>query len=161
MARLFKSKLPDNFVCPLTKDILEEPVATHDGIVFERKAIEEWLLAGPYADRWFGVSPVTGQRLPTKKLHAMPELREAIDRWLATAGDDEYYVPFPLIDEKSDVTQRPPAKEIMGVYAGRSVRAIIKRPVEMDIRELKSVSQVLTGTRKCQLTPLPKLLPNK
>jgi hypothetical protein len=36
-------KIPHEFLCPLTKQIMFEPVMTADGIVFERKAIESWV----------------------------------------------------------------------------------------------------------------------
>ncbi|KAL1518460.1 hypothetical protein AB1Y20_002752 [Prymnesium parvum] len=38
------SALPDELYCPLTGELMVEPVSTVDGYVFERRAIEAWLL---------------------------------------------------------------------------------------------------------------------
>lgn len=46
------------FTCPITREIMEDPVVTADGHSYERRAIEEWLQR-----KW--TSPVTGQRLVT------------------------------------------------------------------------------------------------
>lgn len=49
------------FMCPITHDVLRDPVSTLDGYTYERQAIEEWF-------RTSSKSPVTGQILPTTQL---------------------------------------------------------------------------------------------
>ena len=44
----FEGKIPDEFVCPLTKKMFLEPVKMCDGSVFERQAILKWLLKNDY-----------------------------------------------------------------------------------------------------------------
>jgi len=42
--KIMKSnEIPAEFICPLTKEILFDPVMTEDGNSYERKAIEKWL----------------------------------------------------------------------------------------------------------------------
>ena len=46
--------LPPAFICPITQELMEEPVVTQDGQTYERHAIEYWL-------RDHDTSPLTGQ----------------------------------------------------------------------------------------------------
>jgi hypothetical protein len=61
-AELRKQKgdeIPKEFLCPITNEIIFDPVITSDGITFEKKAIELWLEKHDY-------SPVTGKVLESK-----------------------------------------------------------------------------------------------
>ena len=51
----------DAYVCPITADIMTDPVCTSDGFTYERRAIVEWL-------RTKNTSPSTGAKLESKKL---------------------------------------------------------------------------------------------
>jgi serine/threonine protein kinase len=35
--------IPDGFICPITQDVMKDPVMLMDGHTYERKAIEDWL----------------------------------------------------------------------------------------------------------------------
>jgi len=37
------AEVPDDYVCPITAEIMTDPVSTLDGFTYERKAITEWL----------------------------------------------------------------------------------------------------------------------
>jgi hypothetical protein len=51
--------LSDNsFLCPLSRQIMSDPVTCSDGYTYERTAIESWFSSGQ------NVSPVTKQLLP-------------------------------------------------------------------------------------------------
>ena len=49
-------EVPDDYVCPITAEIMIDPVCTSDGFTYERTAISEWL-------RTKNTSPNTGARL--------------------------------------------------------------------------------------------------
>ena len=51
----------DAYVCPITADIMTDPVCTSDGFTYERRAITEWL-------RTKDTSPSTGAKLKSKRL---------------------------------------------------------------------------------------------
>ena len=36
-------EVPDDYMCPITTEIMTEPVTTVDGFTYERTAITEWL----------------------------------------------------------------------------------------------------------------------
>ena len=55
------AEVPDDFICPITSEIMTDPVCTSDGFTYERAAITEWL-------RTKVTSPKTGARLESKAL---------------------------------------------------------------------------------------------
>ena len=51
--------MPDDYICPITPEIMTDPVSTSDGLTYERAAITEWL-------RTKDTSPKTGTTLESK-----------------------------------------------------------------------------------------------
>ena len=62
---------PSQFICPITHEIMTDPVTTADGHAYERAAIEQWL-------RTNDTSPLTGARLPNRNLVTVHPLRQLI-----------------------------------------------------------------------------------
>ena len=65
------------FVCPLTCDIMDDPVVLSDGVSYERRAAAEWCAA-------CSRSPVTGEALVGGVVVPNTVLRAAIQRWRQT-----------------------------------------------------------------------------
>ena len=65
------TKVPDDYICPITAEIMTDPVSTLDGFTYERTAITEWL-------RTKDTSPVTGATLESKTLIPNLSLRSMI-----------------------------------------------------------------------------------
>jgi hypothetical protein len=65
---------PDEFRCPITMEVMTDPVIGDDGQTYERAAIERALSANP-------VSPMTRQRMTTANLRPNFALRSTIQRW--------------------------------------------------------------------------------
>ena len=63
--------MPDDYVCPITAEIMTDPVSTADGFSYERTAITEWL-------RTKDTSPFTGATLESKLLFPNYSLRNVI-----------------------------------------------------------------------------------
>ena len=53
--------IASSLVCPITSELMTDPVFTMDGHTYERSAIEAWLKNND-------TSPATGKRLPSKML---------------------------------------------------------------------------------------------
>jgi hypothetical protein len=66
--------VPPDFKCPITLEIMEDPVMTSDGHSYERNAIEMWF-------RTQATSPRTGQPLSSKVLIPNMALRMSIEEW--------------------------------------------------------------------------------
>jgi hypothetical protein len=62
----------DSFQCPLTMEMMRDPVMTADGQTYERAAIEEWFALGKRT------SPLTGEELPSTNLLPNIALRKVI-----------------------------------------------------------------------------------
>lgn len=68
--------VPSDFLCPLTRQIFNNPVTIETGQTFERHAIVQWL------DRGFRTCPVTGQELLSSTIPDTNRvLKRLIDGW--------------------------------------------------------------------------------
>ena len=66
---------PDAFMCPITQELMEDPVVTADGQTYERKEVTEWLAT-------HNISPLTGEPLPHKDLVPNVALRNLIREYM-------------------------------------------------------------------------------
>ncbi|KAL3536675.1 hypothetical protein ACH5RR_000041 [Cinchona calisaya] len=62
------------FCCPITKDVMRDPVETPSGHTFERSAIEKWLAEVKFC-------PLTSIPLNTSMLRPNKTLRQSIEEW--------------------------------------------------------------------------------
>ncbi|XP_010555606.1 PREDICTED: U-box domain-containing protein 35 isoform X2 [Tarenaya hassleriana] len=65
---------PSHFICPLLKDVMNEPCVAADGYTYDRRAIEEWL-------EQKDTSPMTNSPFPSKNLLPNYTLYTAIMEW--------------------------------------------------------------------------------
>ena len=65
---------PDDFVCPITTEVMSDPVMAADGHAYERTAIERWLATK-------STSPMTGEELGNTGLFPSHILRRMIREW--------------------------------------------------------------------------------
>lgn len=77
-----------NFVCPITQEVMIDPVMDRDGISYERKAIEAWV-------RIKGDSPFTHKKLLLHDLIPNNALRDAIEE-TARSTPDLAHRPIPI-----------------------------------------------------------------
>ena len=68
------TSIPSEFMCPISMDLMTDPVIGNDGHTYERSAITEWLTN-------HHVSPLTRQPMTTANLNTNFALRGAIERW--------------------------------------------------------------------------------
>ena len=77
-----QTSIPHGFVCPITLDVMEDPVSVFEsGIAYERMALEEALRHNPCLE------PLTG-KVYAKRLQYSPNvnLRQAISEWREGGG---------------------------------------------------------------------------
>ena len=70
--------IPDHLKCPLTLDLLNDPVICEDGNTYERTAIEEWF-------RLHDTSPLTNEHLRSKGLIPNRRIKDGVDAFKATS----------------------------------------------------------------------------
>lgn len=68
--------IPHEFLCPITHEIMREPVMCSDGFTYEKKAIVEWFVSGKYT------SPMTNEKLSNTDYKSNHELRNKIHQFL-------------------------------------------------------------------------------
>ena len=68
--------IPSAFRCPIIHEVMENPVRTVDGHLFERAAIAEWFRLG------HETNPLTNQLLPSLVLTPDVPLRAAITEYM-------------------------------------------------------------------------------
>nr|CAD7398665.1 unnamed protein product [Timema cristinae] len=73
-------QLPHEFLCPITHEIMRDPVVCTDGFTYERAAINEWFLSGKFT------SPMTNATLTDTTCASNTTLRSSIYQFLY--GDD-------------------------------------------------------------------------
>jgi len=66
--------VPELYLCPITQDLMEDPVMAADGFTYERKAIMEWL-------KGHRRSPMTNEPMAEIVLIANHGLKSAIEEW--------------------------------------------------------------------------------
>ncbi|CAF99784.1 unnamed protein product, partial [Tetraodon nigroviridis] len=69
------SGIPDEFLCPITRELMRDPVIASDGYSYEREAMESWIQTKNRS------SPMTNLPLVTTLLTPNHTLKMAIGRW--------------------------------------------------------------------------------
>ncbi|KAG0486931.1 hypothetical protein HPP92_009026 [Vanilla planifolia] len=95
---------PPYFLCPISLQIMRDPVTLPTGITFERECIEQWLFstskfsssAAPAA-----TCPVTNQSILRTDLTITPNhtLRRLIQSWCASRGVERFPTPRAPLDD--------------------------------------------------------------
>ncbi|MBA0834644.1 hypothetical protein Goarm_006974 [Gossypium armourianum] len=71
--------LYNTFFCPLTKQVMDDPVTIENGVTYERKVITEWFETFSHQDNI--VCPTTGMKLKSRVLSANVALKTTIEEW--------------------------------------------------------------------------------
>jgi HEAT repeat protein len=74
--------VPELFICPMSQAVMEDPVMTVDGCLYERSYIEQWIRHRQQL-RMHVTSPATNQPLPSHRLVSLTALKKAIEVYLA------------------------------------------------------------------------------
>ncbi|KAL0963781.1 hypothetical protein UPYG_G00313500 [Umbra pygmaea] len=74
-AGLVGADAPDEFLCPITREVMKDPVMASDGYSYEREAIMTWI------SNKNRTSPMTNLPLPSTVITPNRSLKAAIARW--------------------------------------------------------------------------------
>jgi len=74
--------IPDEFVCPISGDVMRDPVWLSTGIAVDRVFAEYYLQAG------FTTCPITGEQIKDSRLVPVPNMAEYIAKWGRRVGFD-------------------------------------------------------------------------
>ncbi|XP_077246908.1 U-box domain-containing protein 44-like isoform X3 [Tasmannia lanceolata] len=80
--RLHIEPIYDSFVCPLTKQVMQDPVTIENGQSYEREAIEKWFKECKESGRK-PICPLTLKELRSTDLNPSIAIRNTIEEWSA------------------------------------------------------------------------------
>ncbi|WOL11879.1 hypothetical protein Cni_G20643 [Canna indica] len=117
-------EVPPYFLCPISLEIMRDPVTLPTGITYDRESIERWIFSGKHK-----TCPVTKQPL-TEDLDITPNhtLRRLVQAWCAanaSNGVERFPTPRPPVDTAQitallEEAKRPPTQ----LAALRKLKAI-------------------------------------
>lgn len=87
---------PEEFLCPITLQLMNDPVIGSDGNTYERSAINQWLRTNPH-------SPLTRQPMTVASLKPNFALRTAIERYKRPPPPP----PQPIVASVPPMERRP------------------------------------------------------
>ena len=79
---------PPEFLCPISLDIMRDPVLCEDGHTYERSAILQWLTTNPSNP----TSPTTRQPISPQNIRPNYALKAAISRWQTSYQSNPYII---------------------------------------------------------------------
>ncbi|OWM79029.1 E3 ubiquitin-protein ligase PUB22-like [Punica granatum] len=125
--------VPQFFLCPISLDIMRDPVTVPTGITYDRDSIEKWL-----SNAKNGACPVTKQPISNSELTPNHTLRRLIQSWCtlnASRGIER--IPTPKVPiSKAQITQI--------LNEGKSTQSQSKC-----LRRLRSISSQNNANKRC------------
>jgi U-box domain len=122
--------IPEHFICPLTMEMMKDPLFSKYGHTFERSAILEWLSKE-------NSCPVTRQPLFPSMLIPHHALRLKIKAW---KGAQEAELLLGLFDFDNDVDEAT-------LSTTESVKRPIRRPFLANLRDEEEIQAVRRQTQ--------------
>ena len=86
--------IPIKYLCPITRQIMSEPVIAKDGHTYEKEAIERYFASQPY---YIKISPITRQQIST----------ELTLNWYAKKDIADYLEQHPNLHSNIEMTYLP------------------------------------------------------
>ena len=133
------AEVPHYFLCPISLEVMRDPVTLATGITYDRASIERWLFADGHA-----TCPVTRRGLAPAEMDATPNhtLRRLIQAWCAAHQVERFPTPRPPLD-----SCRVAALLDEGRHGG-------DRQAATALREIKAVVAESERNRRCvEATP--------
>ncbi|PON39998.1 Coatomer beta subunit [Trema orientale] len=118
-------EVPPFFLCPISLEIMKDPVTVSTGITYDRESIEKWLFSGKNE-----TCPVTKQPIPDSELTPNHTLRRLIQAWCtmnASLGIERIPTPKPPVNKTQIVKlindAKSPQSQIKCLRRLRSIAA--------------------------------------
>ncbi|KAJ3677917.1 hypothetical protein LUZ60_001720 [Juncus effusus] len=126
-------EIPSYYLCPISLQLMKDPVTLCTGITYDRSSIEKWLdTPGPYT------CPMTRQPLTDGSLTPNHTLRRLIQSWCTANSAHGYEAP---------PTPKPPVDQVHVLALLASANEAATR-VE-SLREIKKIVSESDTNRKC------------
>ena len=153
-----ESFIPNEYICPITNNVMDDPVIAADGYTYERSSITEWFRRG------HRTSPLTNLQLTDTSLRVNQALRKLIADFLEQNSSHKLQIKSDLqfsIQLIEDEIKNLQAKETNLQESGQKLLSsdskILKDGIQglkSDLNFLKSDIQGLKTDSKSQLNAL-------
>lgn len=88
--------IPEEFLCPISCDFMEDPVRTATGHIYDRKNIEAWF-------KNHNTDPLSTVEIKDKTLTSLPEFKKKIEDYKKGEAIGFYHSGLSAIENKNDV----------------------------------------------------------
>uniref|UniRef100_A0A0E0K0S7 U-box domain-containing protein n=1 Tax=Oryza punctata TaxID=4537 RepID=A0A0E0K0S7_ORYPU len=143
------AEVPSYFLCPISLEMMRDPVTLATGITYDRSSIERWLFGG--GDGGKGTCPVTRRQLAPAEREVTPNhtLRRLIQAWCAAHAVERFPTPRPPVDS-CRVAALVDEGTMLGGGAGGGGR---QRQLAA-LREIKAIAAESDRNKRCvEATP--------
>lgn len=106
----FKDTVPDEYRCPITCEIMSDPVVAADGQTYERHAITQWIAGGRMT------SPLTGEPLKSKIL---------IPNYLVKSNIHAYLQRKPRLEAETQIKVLCLFKRMISAHSALKLRLLL------------------------------------
>ncbi|KAK6776555.1 hypothetical protein RDI58_027556 [Solanum bulbocastanum] len=126
--------IPSYFLCPISMEVMRDPVTISTGITYDRQNIEKWLFSCKHT-----TCPVTNQDLKFKDLTPNHNLRRLIQSWC-------------MLNSSNGIQRMPtPKPQVQKAHVVRILNEAQKYP-DMEInclRRIESIARVSESNKMC------------
>ncbi|CAL9120755.1 unnamed protein product [Musa acuminata var. zebrina] len=146
--------IPDDFLCPISLELMKDPVIVATGQTYERESIEKWLQAG------HDTCPKTRQRLSNKSLTPNYVLRSLIVQWSEANGIDPPKLPAQTAKSRPTCSSGEHAKvlDLISKLSSRSIDDQRSAAAELRLLARRSAENRLCIAEAGAIPLLVKLL---
>lgn len=121
-----KVEIPEMYICPLSKQMMHDPVIADDGYTYERKAIKDWLTKHAYS------SPMT-HRWMFSKLVDNHSLKDSIEHFIRKENE-KYELRVKHLAEKNQMQDHQ-----VNILSARVARLELEK-AEADAKHAKAIA---------------------
>ncbi|XP_009586788.1 E3 ubiquitin-protein ligase PUB23-like [Nicotiana tomentosiformis] len=127
-------EVPDYFLCPISMQMMRDPVTTSTGITYDRENIEKWLIKFKNT-----TCPVTKQELLTIDLTPNHTLRRLIQSW-CIMNSSNGVEPIPT-----------PKPQVTKIHVLKLLKKAMESPeIQLScLRKLRSIAHSSESNKKC------------
>jgi len=96
------AEVPRYFLCPISLEVMRDPVTLPTGITYDRASIERWLFSDNDDGKGHATCPVTRRALAPEEREPTPNhtLRRLIQAWCAAHQVERFPTPRPPLDSR-------------------------------------------------------------
>ncbi|KAF8693355.1 hypothetical protein HU200_038744 [Digitaria exilis] len=133
------AEVPHYFLCPISLEVMRDPVTLATGITYDRASIERWLFSSSSGAGGHATCPVTRRALAPEEMDPTPNhtLRRLIQAWCAAHELERFPTPRPPLDSSRLASLLDDAR-----HAGKDAAAAA-------LREIMAVASESDRNRRC------------